>query len=183
MSISAEAQPEVFSTELVGAVGDIPFGTRSLKLPDYYAVLDVPRAASQSEICNGYRFSALKWHPDKYPESSRVHAASQFQLAAEAYSVLNDSQSRLVYDRYGHEGLLYGVAGTVLEGSPVKVDAMEVYEAFFGSYSPFADLIREKQESIKTAAESQGPAANRVLDITLREAVAGVTKVNKLLVS
>lgn len=60
---------------------------------------------------------------------------------------------------------------------------MEVYEAFFGSYSPFADLIREKQESIKIAAESQGPAANRVLDITLREAVAGVTKVSNLLVS
>ncbi|KAF4754374.1 j-protein (type III) [Perkinsus olseni] len=171
MSVPAE----VLSTE--GAVGDVPFGTRSLKLQDYYAVLGVPRSATQDDISNAYRLTAIKWHPQRHPEGHlRVHATSQFQLVAEAFVVLRDPQRRIVYDRYGHQGLLYGVPGTALGDAPTKVNAMEVYETFFGSVSPFADLLRERQEAAKRVAESQGPAAKHVLDISLQEAVRGTVK-------
>ncbi|KAF4679227.1 hypothetical protein FOZ62_005480 [Perkinsus olseni] len=168
---------EVLSTE--GAVGDVPFGTRSLKLQDYYAVLGVPRSATQDDLSNAYRLAAIKWHPQRHPEGHlRVHAASQFQLVTEAFVVLRDPQRRIVYDRYGHQGLLYGVPGTALGGAPTKVNAMDVYETFFGSVSPFADLLRERQEAAKRVAESQGPATKHVLDISLQEAVRGTVKVS-----
>ncbi|KAF4738029.1 j-protein (type III), partial [Perkinsus olseni] len=118
---------EVLSTE--GAVGDVPFGTRSLKLQDYYAVLGVPRSATQDDISNAYRLAAIKWHPQRHSE-----------------------------------------------GAPTKVNAMDVYETFFGSVSPFADLLRERQEAAKRMAESQGPAAEYVLGISLQEAVRGTVK-------
>ncbi|KAF4651727.1 j-protein (type III) [Perkinsus chesapeaki] len=166
----------VFSTELSGAFGDVPFGTRSLKLQDYYTVLGLDRSASLSEIRNGYRLTAIKWHPDRAAEGMRAHALSQFQLAAEAFSVLGDPERRIVYDRHGHRGLLCGIQGTAVEGARTSVDAMEVYETFFGSVSPFADIVRERGESAKKKANSEGPAVEHTLEISLEEAVRGTTK-------
>lgn len=35
----------------------------------YYAVLEVERTSQPSEIKNAYRKLAMKWHPDKNPDS------------------------------------------------------------------------------------------------------------------
>ena len=70
---------------------------------DYYEVLGIERGADDQTIKSAYRKLALKYHPDRNPGDH--HAEELFKECAEAYSVLSDSQKRVVYDRYGHQGL------------------------------------------------------------------------------
>ena len=67
---------------------------------DYYEVLGVTRNATEAEIKRAYRSMAVKHHPDKNLEDP--HAEEKFKEAAEAYSVLSDTQKRAAYDRFGH---------------------------------------------------------------------------------
>jgi molecular chaperone DnaJ len=70
---------------------------------DYYEVLGVGRKANEQEIKSAYRKLALKYHPDRNPGDK--HAEEKFKEAAEAYSVLADTDKRHMYDRFGHAGL------------------------------------------------------------------------------
>jgi molecular chaperone DnaJ len=70
---------------------------------DYYEVLGVSRTASDQDIKSAYRKLALKYHPDRNPGDRA--AEEKFKEAAEAYSVLVDTDKRHMYDRFGHAGL------------------------------------------------------------------------------
>ena len=70
---------------------------------DYYEVLGVAKNAGKLELKKAYRKLALKYHPDKNPNSKE--AENKFKEASEAYSVLNDDNKRGIYDQYGHKGL------------------------------------------------------------------------------
>ncbi len=70
---------------------------------DYYEVLGVSRDAGDRELKKAYRTLAMKYHPDRNPGDEE--AEKRFKEAAEAYEVLNDSEKRQIYDRFGHEGL------------------------------------------------------------------------------
>ena len=70
---------------------------------DYYEVLGVSKTATDQEIKSAYRKLALKHHPDRNPGDKK--AEDQFKEAAEAYSVLADTDKRHMYDRFGHAGL------------------------------------------------------------------------------
>ena len=70
---------------------------------DYYEVLGVAKTATEQEIKSAYRKLALKFHPDRNPGDKA--AEEQFKQAAEAYSVLADTDKRHMYDRFGHAGL------------------------------------------------------------------------------
>ncbi|CAE7247140.1 dnaJ [Symbiodinium natans] len=67
---------------------------------DHYAVLGVPRTASEAEIAKAYRSLALRYHPDKN-QSKVKDAEVGFKRISEAYSVLRDPQKRAEYDRTG----------------------------------------------------------------------------------
>jgi DnaJ-class molecular chaperone len=68
---------------------------------DYYAVLGVPRTASEKDIKTAYRKLARKHHPDVNPGDKK--AESLFKEIGEAYSVLSDAEKRKKYDRWGHD--------------------------------------------------------------------------------
>jgi len=63
---------------------------------DYYKILGVSKAATQSEIKKAYHKLAHKHHPDKSGGD-----AEKFKEITEAYSVLSDAKKRASYDQFG----------------------------------------------------------------------------------
>lgn len=103
---------------------------------DYYEVLGVGRDADVQEIKSAYRKKALQFHPDRNPNNKQ--AEEHFKEAAEAYSVLGDSDKRASYDRFGNQGLTGAGAGGFNGFDPnVFADFSDIFGDFFG----FSDLF------------------------------------------
>ena len=113
----------------------------------YYEVLDVTQSSSPSEIKKAYRRLALRYHPDKHGEETRVHAERKFKEISEAYDVLSDPEKKTLYDTYGKDGLR---GGGEREGSGRYDsrasdfhfrDPSEIFRTFFGGRDPFEDFF------------------------------------------
>ena len=68
-------------------------------MPNYYDILGVNKGASEKDIRQAFRRLARKHHPDVNPNDET--AEEKFKEINEAYTVLNDPESRKKYDRYG----------------------------------------------------------------------------------
>eukprot|EP00118_Oscarella_pearsei_P024632 m.306479 g.306479 ORF g.306479 m.306479 type:complete len:241 (+) comp41276_c0_seq1:97-819(+) len=101
---------------------------------DYYDVLGIPRDSSDKDIKKAYRKLALKWHPDKNPDSYQ-EAETKFKQISEAYEVLSDKRKRDIYDRYGKAGLKEGSGGGAgFDGFNFHFrDPNEIFREFFGN--------------------------------------------------
>ncbi|KAK3683097.1 hypothetical protein LTR37_020558 [Vermiconidia calcicola] len=64
---------------------------------DFYALLSISPAASESELRRAYRKTALKYHPDKVGPSNTA-ALEKFHLLQLAYDVLSDPAIKELYD-------------------------------------------------------------------------------------
>ena len=76
---------------------------------DYYAVLGVPRTASQAEIRRAFRKLAREHHPDVRPGDRT--AERRFKEISEANEVLSDPEKRKRYDMLGSNWDAYQRAG------------------------------------------------------------------------
>ena len=70
---------------------------------DFYEILGVAKNASEEEIKKSYRKLAMKYHPDRNPDSKE--SEEKFKEVKEAYEMLTNPEKREAYDRYGHAGV------------------------------------------------------------------------------
>ena len=102
---------------------------------DYYEVLGVDKNASEDEIKKAYRKLAIKYHPDRNPDSKE--AEEKFKEAAEAYDVLHDPQKRQQYDQFGFNGPSgFGGSGGFGGGFSMD-DIFSMFGDVFGGHSGF----------------------------------------------
>ena len=95
---------------------------------DYYEVLGVSRNASDDELKGSYRRLAMKYHPDRNPDSEEAEA--HFKEAKEAYEVLSDPRKRAAFDQFGHAGV--DSAGGAGGGAGFRDIFDEVFGDIFG---------------------------------------------------
>lgn len=74
-------------------------GMPGMEYKDYYAVLGLPRTASQADIKKAFRKLARQHHPDAKPGDKA--AERRFKEANEANEVLSDPAKRKQYDELG----------------------------------------------------------------------------------
>jgi molecular chaperone DnaJ len=133
---------------------------------DYYEILGVSRDADEQQIKSAYRKKALEYHPDRNPND---HAAEEkFKEAAEAYSVLSDTQKRAAYDRFGHQA----VAGAGAGGFDPNnfTDFSDILGEFFG----FGDLFGGGGARRRSGPQ-RGEDLRYDLEIDFEDAVFGKT--------
>src|SRR5437763_8297874 len=93
---------------------------------DYYEVLGVSRRADHGEIKRAFRRLARELHPDV---SEAPDAQERFREVVEAYEVLSKSETRELYDRFGHASLRSGgFAPTQFDFGSLS----DLFSAFFG---------------------------------------------------
>ncbi len=147
---------------------------------DYYEVLGVERSASADEIKRAYRKLALKFHPDQNKDDPS--AEGKFKEAAEAYDALSDPAKRSKYDQFGHQAFTQGGG---FPGGGRFTNVEDIFEAFgdiFGGGGGGGGLFGDLFGGMRSRRGD--PRAGRdlkiVLDLTLEEVDAGVTKTIEL---
>jgi DnaJ-class molecular chaperone len=130
-------------------------------MSDYYKVLGVPRNADEQTLKKAYRKLALKYHPDKNP-NSKEEATKKFAEVSEAFEVLSDPEKRRVYDQVGCGDSYGNFSGEEAKAGESKFENMhnfnggrpsrahfqftrsdpsDVFRNFFGDENPFSSMM------------------------------------------
>lgn len=113
-----------------------------------YDVLGVVPDATDSAIKKAYYLQAKRCHPDRHPDDPQ--ATEKFQRLGEAYQVLSNEHTRMLYDSNGMEGLE--------ENNFETMDASQLFDMLFGS-DQFEFLVGELQlASLASNVDEDGNA-------------------------
>ena len=144
---------------------------------DYYAVLGVPKTATQEEIKKAYRKLAAKHHPDKNPTDPK--AADKFKGISEAYQTLGDESRRKQYDAMRNLGSIgdfsqrsqrprggSGAGGGYSQPGAGGINFEDLGAAGFG---PLGDIFSQMFGDARTqqGAKPRGPARGQDVETTL----------------
>jgi molecular chaperone DnaJ len=128
---------------------------------DYYAVLGVPKSATEDEVKRAFRALAHEHHPDKGGKEEK------FKEINEAYQVLGDKEKRARYDQFGSadgpQGF-GGFGGGGFEGfDPSQFgDLGDIFGNFFGGGG------RQRRQ--------RGQDLQMDVNLTFSESVFGISK-------
>ncbi len=140
------------------------FGFSVMSKRCYYEVLSVSRTADGAEIKKSYRRLAMKFHPDRNPDSAE--AEGQFKEAKEAYEVLSDRNKRGRYDQFGHAGVDNSAAG-----GPGGFGGASNFGDIFGDV--FGDIFGGAGGGGGRSRAYRGSDLQFNLEMTLEDAVFG----------
>jgi curved DNA-binding protein len=163
---------------------------------DYYAILGVPRTATEKEIRTAFRKLARKHHPDV--NQGDKAAEDRFKEINEANEVLSDPEKRKKYDELGPRWQEYeqweraGRPGpNPFQGSErfgYRTVSPDELEGMFGNRPPFSDFFQqffggaggEAPEGFTTGrarrrVARRGQDVEGDAEISLEEAFAGST--------
>lgn len=139
---------------------------------DYYEILGVSKNATEKEIKDAYRKTALKYHPDRNPDNKEAEA--KFKEAAEAYEVLSNKEKKSKYDRFGHQAFDQG--GGHYGGNMNFEDIFSNFGDIFGdSGSPFDSFFGGGRRG-GSERGTRGSNLRVKVTLTLTDILHGVSK-------
>ena len=137
---------------------------------DYYDVLGVGRDASEQDIKSAYRKLAMKYHPDRNPDSKE--AEEKFKEVNEAYEILSSPEKKQRYDQFGHAGVSGNGAG--------GFEGFSGFGGFGGFDGMFGDIFDMFGGGFTSPRRSRGPQKGADLQyeitITFEEAAFGTDR-------
>lgn len=133
-------------------------------LPDFYALLEVTRDASDDDIKRSYRRLARQFHPDA--NAGDLAAEARFKEISVAYETLSSPEKRRQYDMFGTVGGAGGAGGFGF-GGPDSFGINDLFDAFFGG-DPFGGR--------RTAGPPAGHDVEVPVAVTLADVAEGITK-------
>jgi len=152
-----------------------------MEYKDYYKILGVSRGADDKEIKSAYRQLALKYHPDKNPDSEE-----HFKQINEAYEVLGDAEKRSKYDQLGSSYRTWEQAGRAPGGfdwsqwasgaqGGTRVEVGDIGDLFGGGgFSDFFNSVFGM--GAQGRSRLRGRDMEQPITISLVEAYSGTTR-------
>jgi molecular chaperone DnaJ len=135
---------------------------------DFYDILGVNRDASDDDIKKAYRKLAMKYHPDRNPDSKE--AEEKFKEAKEAYEILSEPEKRRAYDAYGHAGVNPQMGGGAGPGG-FGAEGMGGFSEAFGDI--FGEIFGGGRGRGGGQQVYRGSDLRYNLEITLEQAARG----------
>ena len=152
----------------------------NFRYKDYYAILGVPRRATEKEIKQAYRRLARKYHPDVNPGDKS--AEEKFKEISEAYEVLSDPEKRAKYDQYGEMWKYYSEQQQQPGGPSGGGRWQDLRDLGFGGLGDLFATLFGDAFGQRTADTDFGTMFDASLDVeypievSLEEAYSGATR-------
>ncbi|KFK41660.1 hypothetical protein AALP_AA2G156400 [Arabis alpina] len=129
---------------------------------DLYAVMDLNNECSQGDLRLAYKNLVLKWHPDRFREEiEKDEAKMKFQSIQRAYSVLSDSNKRLLYDlgAYDSDDDEIGMADFINEMVTLMAQTQSTGDESLEEFEElFEELLKDDVKQFKTHSSSSSYA-------------------------